>query len=72
VLSISGHAVCRNRVSAISGNQLRTNSSHSATGFAGPPGTSPASIAGATYFFTVLRSTPRLVAISLCERPARQ
>jgi hypothetical protein len=27
---------------------------------------------GVRYFFTVLRSSPRLVAISFCERPASQ
>ncbi len=36
------------------------------------PGLIPASIAGARYFLIVLRSTPRLVAISLNERPAHQ
>jgi hypothetical protein len=51
-----------------------TLASHSAGGIGGPPGAEviPASTAGDTYFFTVLRSTPRLVAISLCDRPACQ
>src|SRR5919197_4046013 len=36
------------------------------------PGTIPAATAGATYLRTVLRSTPRLRATSLMERPACQ
>jgi hypothetical protein len=36
------------------------------------PVAAPAAIAGLRYFFTVLRSTPRLAAISLRDRPACQ
>src|SRR5579884_2203246 len=39
---------------------------------AGPPATRPAASAGPTYFLTVFRSTPRLLAISAFERPAYQ
>jgi hypothetical protein len=42
----------------------------SATG--APPGLIPAACAAATYFRVVLRSTPRLCAISLLFRPACQ
>src|SRR4051794_41355702 len=38
----------------------------------GPPGASPAATAGAVYLRSVLRSTPRLVASSFCDRPAYQ
>src|SRR3954470_21830665 len=38
----------------------------------GPPGASPAATAGAVYLRNVLRSTPRLVASSFCDRPAYQ
>lgn len=50
----------------------QNGSAHSASLRAGPPGTIPAAKAGDTYFSTVLRSTPRLVAISLCDLPACQ
>ena len=38
----------------------------------GPPGVVPAASAGARYFRSVLRSTPRLSAISFFDRPACQ
>src|SRR6185312_12747436 len=38
----------------------------------GPPGAIPAATAGAVYLRRVLRSTPRLVASSFCDRPAYQ
>ena len=45
---------------------------HSAFPSGAPRGTSPAAIAGAVYFRIVLRSIPKLSAISACERPACQ
>src|SRR5487761_1452772 len=39
---------------------------------AGPPGTRPAASAGPTYLATVDRSTPKLAATCLFERPAYQ
>ncbi|WP_454561870.1 hypothetical protein [Mycobacterium haemophilum] len=69
--SICGQVICRNRVSANEGpspHQLAPLD----VDFAGPPGANPAAIAGATYLRTVLRSTPRLSAISLSDQPACQ
>jgi len=69
---IAGQVTCRNRVSASCGNQPRTSSAHSSSVFGGPPGAMPAASAGAMYFRSVLRSTPRLAAISFFDRPACQ
>src|SRR3954447_10673364 len=44
----------------------------SASAIVGPPGAIPAATAGAVYLRRVLRSTPRLVASSFCDRPAYQ
>src|SRR3954454_9384403 len=44
----------------------------SASAIVGPPGAIPAATAGAVYLRNVLRSTPRLVASSFCDRPAYQ
>src|SRR4051794_30479404 len=44
----------------------------SASAIVGPPGAMPAATAGAVYLRRVLRSTPRLVASSFCDRPAYQ
>ena len=69
---IAGQVTCRSRVSASCGNQPRTRSAHSCSLFAGPPGVMPAASAGAMYLRSVLRSTPRLSAISFFDRPACQ
>ena len=69
---IAGQVTCRSLVSASCGNQPRTSSAHSSSLFAGPPGAMPAASAGARYFRSVLRSTPRLSAISFFDRPACQ
>src|SRR5215471_8808114 len=69
---IAGQVTCRSRVSASCGNQPRTSSAHSSSLFAQPPGTMPAASAGAMYFRSVLRSTPRLCAIWFFDRPACQ
>ena len=71
-LPIAGQVTCRSRVSASCGNQSRTSSAHSCSLFGGPPGVMPAASAGAMYFRSVLRSTPRLAAISFFDRPACQ
>src|SRR5215218_265432 len=55
-----------------SGNQPRTNSTHSARDNGAPPGASPAASAGATYLRTVPRSTLTLAATSALDRPACQ
>src|SRR5580700_12008755 len=65
--SIAGQVTCRSRVSASCGNQPRSSSL-----LAGPPGLIPAASAGARYFRSVLRSTPRLWAIWFFDRPACQ
>ena len=44
----------------------------SASSIGEPPGAIPAATAGAVYLRRVLRSTPRLVASSFCDRPAYQ
>src|SRR5215472_18532294 len=69
---IAGQVTCRSRVSASCGNHSRTRQAHSSAVFPGPPGTMPAATAGAMYFRSVLRSTPRLSAISFFDRPACQ
>src|SRR5712691_9612049 len=69
---MAGQVTCRSRVSASCGNQPRTSSAHSSSLLAGPPGAIPAASAGARYFRSVLRSTPRLSAISFFDRPACQ
>ena len=71
-LAIAGQVTCRSRVSASCGNQPRTSSAHSSWLLASPPGAIPAAAAGAVYFRSVLRSTSRLPATSLSERPACQ
>ena len=70
--SIAGQLLCRNLVSMSSGNHERTNAIHDPSSSDSPPGLIPAAIAGAVYLRTVLRSTPKLSAISACERPACQ
>jgi hypothetical protein len=69
---IAGQVTCRSRVSASSGNHSRTRSCHSPSLLAGPPGTIPASTAGATYLRIVLRSTPSEPDISFSDLPACQ
>ena len=54
------------------GNQPRTSSPQRSRLIGSLPGAIPAATAGATYLRTVLRSTPRLWATSLIERPACQ
>ena len=72
-LAIAGQVTCRSRVSASCGNQPRTSSAHSSWLLPGPlPGAIPAATAGLTYLRSVLRSTSRLSAISLSDRPACQ
>src|SRR5271156_1834841 len=56
--AISGHVDCSDERSASSGNQLSANAAHCSRLRAGPPGTSPAASAGATYLRTVFGSTP--------------
>src|SRR5215467_4510783 len=69
---IAGQVTCRSRASASCGNQPRTSSAHSCSLFGGPPGAMPAASAGAMYFRSVLRSTPKLAAIWFFDRPACQ
>ena len=54
------------------GNQPVASARQSASAIGGPPGSIPAARAGAVYLRNVLRSTPRLVASSFCDRPAYQ
>jgi len=63
---------CRSRVSASCGNHSQTSLRQSVSAVGGPPGQIPAASAGARYFRSVLRSTPRLVASSFFDRPAYQ
>src|SRR5215470_13159730 len=69
---IAGQVTCRSRVSASSGNHSRASSAHWSSATGGPPGLIPAASAAAMYLLAVLRSTPRLCAISLLLRPACQ
>jgi hypothetical protein len=69
---MTGNRRLRTRASTSSGNQPRTSSAHSARDSVGPPGTSPAASAGATYLRTVLGSMPRLCATTDLGRPACQ
>jgi len=50
----------------------RSSAAHSCSLFGTPPGLLPAASAGAMYFRSGLRSTPRLCAISFFDRPACQ
>jgi len=68
----AGQLLCRSRVSISSGNHERTRTTHEASSNGCPPARIPAAIAGAVYLRTVLRSTPKLAAMSACERPACQ
>jgi hypothetical protein len=69
---ISGQVTCRSLVSASCGNHPVTSPAHSWVLRGGPPGWMPAASAGARYLGIVLRSTPRLAATSLIQRPACQ
>src|SRR5436309_9774192 len=62
----------RSLVSISPGNQPVASVRQSASAIGGPPGSIPAARAGAVYLRSVLRSTPRLVASSFCDRPAYQ
>src|SRR3954465_7112580 len=67
-----GQDTCRNRGSTKVGNHSMASRRQSAASIGGPPGAIPAATAGAVYLRRVLRSTPRLVASSFCDRPAYQ
>jgi hypothetical protein len=67
-----GYVRLRARASTSSGNQPRASSAQAARSSAGPPGVIPASTAGTTYLRTVLRSDPRLWAMTSLGRPACQ
>ncbi len=54
------------------GNHPVASVRQSASAIGGPPGSIPAARAGPVYLRSVLRSTPRLVASSFCDRPAYQ
>ena len=70
--AISANRGCRNSVEISCGNHWPTSSAHLVALIGAWPGWMPASWAAAVYLRTVLRSTPRLRAISEIGRPACQ
>jgi hypothetical protein len=70
--AITANLGCCSWVETSCGNHSRTSSTHLAALIDSPPGWMPASRAAAVYLRTVLRSTPRLRAISEIGRPACQ